>query len=356
MADDKREFYLSQASYEEFQRQDVFGTLEEFVAAMPPATRSIHLIPTEMVDVSGVEDKDSLVVIVAMNDADRFGPLHHLHVNPTRETPSTDDESIYRVDETNDLLKDQTNPDQVNRDYHPRLESPQGPSNADVEPWERHHHPGDADDYKRNNLNRDYANSSQLPDFSVLVPWEVLVASTPKVALTWADIASGLNRAVRSRANRCNVSLKRADPNNNRWTFVVADPMGSGRKHVVHLKAMPRKAGTVDIEKVDLKIGCSCEFWKWQGPDHWAARGDYLDRKPRSDGSTPTVRDPKGKNRVCKHAYAASRFFLKYRLEKKPKVGSTLTTEMLDSQVDRVMVRKTSLTIRRVGENIHKYI
>jgi hypothetical protein len=369
MSDDTHEYYLSASSYEEFQRQDVFSTLEEFVAAMPPATRSIHLIPTEMVDVTGL-DKESLVVVVAFNEADMFGPLSNIHTNPTREDPSTDDESMYRVDDANDLLKQgQAVRDEIHREYRPQLNYPTG----DREPWENHHHPGDADEYKRNHLNRDYANSSTMPEFMVLIPYEVLVAKTQKVALTWADITAGLNTAVRKRGDKCHVSLKRADPKNNRWTFTVSDPHGSGKRHTVQLKAIPRNASTTKLEKVDLKIGCSCEFWKWQGPDHHAAQNNYLDKKPRSDGSAPTVRDPQGKNRVCKHVYAASKFFMNYRLQNKTSgslppgwgsmngVASRAEGEKAVAEGEAalrtasVKNAKTSLTIRRVADNLNKH-
>ena len=110
------------------------------------------------------------------------------------------------------------------------------------------------------------------------------------------------------------------------------------------------------LGKVDLKIGCSCDFWKWQGPDHWASRDGYLDRKPRSNGAAPTVRDPQGKNRVCKHVYAASKFFLKYRMPPPTRaaVTSEEAAELADVQktASTTLLAKTSLKIRRMSGNL----
>ena len=343
MADEKNEYCLSQAAWDEFQRQEVFPSLDEFVGAMSMATRSIHLVPLSAVDMSGI-DKDSLVIVVAA-EQDLFGPLSQVHVNPDREDPPNKDESMYQVDDADDLTKDQSSPDSIHQEYRPQLNHPQGPGNSDVEPWERHHHPGDADDYKRNHLNRDYANSSDISsgDIAVLVPWEVLTSRNERVALTWTEITSGLNPAVKKNSADCQVRLKKADPKNRRWTFVVAS--GSENKYVVQVKAIPRKNAT-SLEKVDLRIGCTCDFWKWQGPDHWAKTDGYLDLKQRSDGSAPTVRDPQGKNRVCKHVYAASRYFLKYSLQSKTASQPGIEFELPS---------KTSLSIRRLASNLSKY-
>lgn len=340
-------YYLSQSAYDEFQSQDVFPTLEEFAAAMPPATKSIHLIPSEMVDLDQVADKDSLVSVTAALDSDLFGPLTQVNVNPTREDPSTNDTSIFQVDDTNDLLKEQTEPDSSLKDIHPHINSPQN----DTQTWEKHHHPGDSDDYKRNNLNRDYANSStgnQRP--GVLIPWEVWYTS--RTALTWGEITSGLNPAVVSNSDQCTVSLKRSDPKNSRWTFVVSS--ASNKPYVVNVQGIAKK-NSAHLDKVDLKIACSCDFWKWQGPDHWASANGYLDRKPRSDGSVPMVRDPSGQNKVCKHVYAASKFFLKYQLQKTAGTKHLATSEMMGTKDAMVIHPKASSRIRKLSLKLSTY-
>ena len=58
------------------------------------------------------------------------------------------------------------------------------------------------------------------------------------------------------------------------------------------------------LSKMDLKLSCSCDFWQYQGPEHWAKAGDYLYGKPRGTAAVPDSKDPNGKNRLCKHALA----------------------------------------------------
>lgn len=136
-----------------------------------------------------------------------------------------------------------------------------------------------------------------------------------KISMVWKDITHNLNRDIIKSSKECHVKLKKADPKIGRWTFSVTS--GSGKTHTVHIKAsIPKDTTASSVQKMDLQIGCTCDFWKWYGPDYHAKKHGYIDRKPRSDGSTPTERDPEGINRVCKHVYAASNYFLKYKIQK----------------------------------------
>lgn len=63
---------------------------------------------------------------------------------------------------------------------------------------------------------------------------------------------------------------------------------------------------TVDMTN-GLKIACSCNFWRWQGPEYWAKTGGYLFGEPVGLATKPINRDPKGHHRLCKHAVACLR-------------------------------------------------
>jgi hypothetical protein len=59
----------------------------------------------------------------------------------------------------------------------------------------------------------------------------------------------------------------------------------------------------------DLHLTCSCNYWKYQGPEYHAVQNDYLFGKVRGTAEQPTKKDPDGTHKVCKHAYAVLRDF-----------------------------------------------
>jgi len=136
---------------------------------------------------------------------------------------------------------------------------------------------------------------------------------TTKVGVRLGDIVDGLNPQVVKRSRKCSVVTKRSDPNHLRWIMSV--DCGNGPK-VVRMKALRDKAIT-KLEKMDLKLSCSCQFTRWQGPEHHSKREEYLDGKPRGTASVPIIKDPTGINRVCKHMYATLLHIQNWSIEKK---------------------------------------
>ena len=63
---------------------------------------------------------------------------------------------------------------------------------------------------------------------------------------------------------------------------------------------------TVRVEETgeDLRLSCTCDFWKYQGPEYHAVQGGYLLGEPQGSATEPLVRDPQGRNRLCKHVVA----------------------------------------------------
>lgn len=122
-------------------------------------------------------------------------------------------------------------------------------------------------------------------------------ASAARVAMRLGDILSGVSPDIRS-------SAKGLHPHNpkssaDHYTFVVP---GAGDTYNVSLGVSTPEGGK--FSDSDFRVACTCEFWRWQGPEHWAKVGGYLYGEPTGKASNPTIKDPKGTNRVCKHALA----------------------------------------------------
>jgi len=122
-----------------------------------------------------------------------------------------------------------------------------------------------------------------------------------RVAARLADIVNGLDPGIRSRSQKVAPKLTRSDQANLIYRFIV--PGSKGEKYTVRVQGAPIK-GSRTLSKMDLHLTCSCDFWRFQGPEHWAKVGDYLLGKPRGTAVNPTVKDPKSRNRICKHALA----------------------------------------------------
>jgi hypothetical protein len=113
------------------------------------------------------------------------------------------------------------------------------------------------------------------------------------------DILQGLDPKIESRSKDVAVRLKRADPAQAMWTFTANG--SKGESYTIRVKGL--KSGK--LVNVDVRVACDCDFFRWQGPEHWAKVNDYLYGKPVGAATAPTNKDPNGKNRLCKHAVAA---------------------------------------------------
>ena len=122
-----------------------------------------------------------------------------------------------------------------------------------------------------------------------------------RVAAKINEIMAGLSPKVTSGAKSVTPKLKRADPNNAMWTYAV--PGSKGETYTVKIKGTP-KGNQRNLTKMDVRVSCSCAFFRYQGPEHWAKVGDYLYGKPTGTATRPDQKDPDGRNRVCKHVAA----------------------------------------------------
>ena len=127
-------------------------------------------------------------------------------------------------------------------------------------------------------------------------------ASAVRVAAKMAEILQGIDPGIASRARGITPKMKRSDVKNTVYSFAV--PGSRGDSYTVKVKGVPPSGSVRTISKMDLKLSCTCDFWQYQGPEHWAKAGDYLFGKPRGTADRPDAKDPKGRNRLCKHAVA----------------------------------------------------
>jgi hypothetical protein len=138
-----------------------------------------------------------------------------------------------------------------------------------------------------------------------------VVPDSMKTAATIADIERHVAADVAKRARSVKVRLSRADQKNGIWTFRAAG--SEGRDYTVRVKAEAR-GNTKDVSKLQVKLSCDCDFFRFQGPEHWARANDYLYGKPRGTAAAPVEKDAAGKHWACKHALAALALARQYRV------------------------------------------
>lgn len=115
---------------------------------------------------------------------------------------------------------------------------------------------------------------------------------------------------IQNSAGDVTASLVRVDRNNNIWTYSVEG--ASGKFYTVKVK-IPRLIRRSASEQ-DIRVSCNCNFFRWQGPEHWGLTQGYLYKSPTGSASPPLIRDPKQEKKVCKHVIAALQKFQSVKL------------------------------------------
>jgi hypothetical protein len=139
-----------------------------------------------------------------------------------------------------------------------------------------------------------------------------LPSERQKVAATISQLLSATAPDVVQRGGRIKPALKRADPAKGMWTFTVSG--SKGEAYTVRVKALPANKTVKTVEKSQVQVSCSCDFFRWQGPEHWAKVEKYLYGKPVGTASKPVVKDPDSRHRVCKHLVGVFGLARKYRV------------------------------------------
>ncbi len=125
-------------------------------------------------------------------------------------------------------------------------------------------------------------------------------AST-KLAATIPEILANCGSEIAKGSKKVQFDRTRILPEKGMITYSVKGSKGETYK--VWLKAI-RKGNVKAIAKMQVMVSCSCNFFRWSGPEHWAKQNGFLYGRPFGTASKPVVRDPSGKHWVCKHLYA----------------------------------------------------
>ena len=127
------------------------------------------------------------------------------------------------------------------------------------------------------------------------------------VAAKMSEIIGGCSQKIHERATGLQVSRARIDPRNAVWLFDVQSATDPSKEYRVRLKAL-RKGNLRTLSKADVLVSCNCNFWQWQGPEHWAKAGGYLYGKPMGTASQPEIKDPEKQHAACKHVLATLKY------------------------------------------------
>lgn len=87
-----------------------------------------------------------------------------------------------------------------------------------------------------------------------------------------------------------------------------------GESYTIRVKPIPKNKSTKAIAKMPIQVSCTCDFFRWQGPEHWAKTNDYLYGKPAGSATKPTKKDPSGKHWACKHVLAVLNLVKKQKI------------------------------------------
>lgn len=137
-----------------------------------------------------------------------------------------------------------------------------------------------------------------------------VIPQTIKSAATIGEILTGTESVVHDRAKQRRVSLRRADPKRGIWTFSVTG--SKGKTYTVRVKGL-REGNAKDMRNMQVQVSCTCPFYQWQGPEHWATADGYMHGKPMGTATFPKIMDPSRQHLTCKHGVLALRLALNYK-------------------------------------------
>jgi len=128
-----------------------------------------------------------------------------------------------------------------------------------------------------------------------------------------------VGRPVRERAAEYTPRVSGYEKSRRLWFFEVGD-------YTVRLRAIPTKKRQERVERMEVRVKCSCPSWRWNGPEHWAMENKYQYGPPKGTADYPKINDPKMKHGACKHVTAC----LRYIQEKKLKIMEGVPVSMGD--------------------------
>jgi hypothetical protein len=127
-----------------------------------------------------------------------------------------------------------------------------------------------------------------------------------KVAVRLSELLNAKSEIATKYAKPVTLKLMKAAPKIGRWMFkAYGNKKGSSEQgHVVKL-AFKKVGKTKDVQKLQMKVSCSCDAFKYWGISYnLSSLNSSLEHEDRP----PDIRDPEGKNFMCKHIYTALNF------------------------------------------------
>jgi len=276
-------FVLSDAAMYSFVCQEVFPDIISFAAAIPEHLKPLFLIPIklEKATTASVVSRrvarrryaDGMTPTGDTPEAELFGTKTFVNDDSEPTLPSTEEGSIFQIDDAQSMTHHQEN------NYDENIQVPSETSyNTDVDITEYFEYPYRTEETP-------VRHSSQKAGRPIIVR----LALKPEVLEPHAP------EKIQKNARSCSVSLTSYDKRTRVFTFSV--DCGNGAKVV--------QASLSDIDEVAMV--CNCPFWQWNGPEHNAKSNSFLLGQPYGTASPPNVRDPNREYWLCKHSYAVLR-------------------------------------------------
>jgi hypothetical protein len=187
------------------------------------------------------------------------------------------------------------------------------------------------------------------------ISWDNGKKGHSKTAVTISDLMRATSVFSRQRAPRTNVKLVKDDPKSLRYVYLVRgyEEWSDGKGHQVIIQ-LAKSNKTNSLNALDVKVSCSCPFWKYRGPDFNSNKNNYLEGKPYSNLKFPSVTDPAQENLICKHVYAVGtiidKIMVKYNLNTQKEVDNILSTlsNMKESFLPQITIEGVEDLVNRL--------
>ena len=124
------------------------------------------------------------------------------------------------------------------------------------------------------------------------------------------EILSNCGLQLKGRAQDVNYSRKRLSPSGmSTW----AASGSRGETYTIKIKPIRKDKRIKAFSKIPIQVSCSCPYFRWQGPEHWAKKHGFLYGRQVGTASTPNIKDPDGRHWACKHVIAVLNLARKWR-------------------------------------------
>jgi hypothetical protein len=163
-------------------------------------------------------------------------------------------------------------------------------------------------------------------------------------AMTVGEILKRCDKKIKQRAKKRIPKLSRIDTKNWIWHWKSGE-------HTVRVQAFKR-GNASNFPKLNLRVSCSCPFWRWWGPEHWGTKSDYQKGKLQGTAAYPKIRDPARWRPVCKHAYGvlekSMTFFVRPKKSPLRKLSSRFFVDSSDQiEIEPVAAPMTARVAQR---------